>query len=392
MQNYLNLLQDVKDNGRFRPDRTGVGAYGVFGRQLRCDLSKGFPLLTTKKLFTRGIIVELLWFLAGDTKEKTLRDQKVGIWKEWAPKGPELSVYDRLQWLCESSPEAYVTAIRAGSTARIAGESDEDFRQRDIAADIAHYTPILDAAGAPTHAECDGDLGRIYGAQWRDWSRFTYCDGKGPLDGHGDAGWHRESVDQITNLIRDLKNNPNSRRHIVTAWNPGELDQMALPPCHCLFQFYTEELMGEERLALYGLTSRRDALNQITEWNDQLKLSEEALDEAGVPKYRLSCQLYQRSCDIFLGVPFNIASYSLLTMMVAQCVNMVPGDFVHTYGDLHIYQNHMDQVAEQLSREPRELPTMYLDPEVKDIFSFRPEHFKLANYTPHPAIKAEVAV
>ena len=382
MQQYLDLLKDVRDNGRFRADRTGVGAYGVFGRQLRFDLSEGFPLLTTKKLFTRGIIAELLWFLAGDTKEKTLRDQKVGIWKEWAPKGPELNVYDRLQWLNESSPEAYMAAVRTENTQRIEGESDEDFRNRDIAADIAHYAPILDAAGAPTHAECDGDLGRIYGAQWRKW-RYAAPYGRDPggrafEDAQGMA-YAIEELDQISNLIRDLKTNPNSRRHIVTAWNPGELDQMALPPCHCLFQFYTEELTLEERQDYLGVVHRR-------------KATPEALDVLEMPRYRLSCQLYQRSCDIFLGVPFNIASYSLLTMMVAQCVNMVPGDFVHTYGDLHIYANHFDQVNEQLARTPRWLPTMKINPEVQDIFSFKVEDFTLRDYSPHAAIKAEVAI
>lgn len=395
MKQYLDLLQDVKDNGRFRADRTGVGAYGVFGRQLRCDLSQGFPLLTTKKLFTRGIIAELLWFLAGDTKETTLRDQKVGIWKEWAPKGPELHVYDRLQWLNESSREAYMAAVRTENTQRIEGESDEDFRNRDIAADIAHYTPILDAAGAPTHAECDGDLGRIYGAQWRKW---RYAKDYGPdQGGMRDHNWAIAELDQISNLIRDLKTNPNSRRHIVTAWNPGELDQMALPPCHCLFQFHTEALTEEERKQLWEAKMGRKFLS---EYIPELYANREDWDVAFdsnmaadyIPKYRLSCQLYQRSADLFLGVPFNIASYSLLTMMVAQCVNMVPGDFVHTYGDLHIYANHFDQVNEQLAREPRWLPTMNINPEVQDIFSFKVEDFTLRDYSPHAAIKAEVAV
>lgn len=398
MQQYLDLLKDVRDNGRFRADRTGVGAYGVFGRQLRFDLSEGFPLLTTKKLFTRGIIAELLWFLAGDTKEKTLRDQKVGIWKEWAPKGPELNVYDRLQWLNESSPEAYMAAVRTENTQRIEGESDEDFRNRDIAADIAHYTPILDAAGAPTHAECDGDLGRIYGAQWRKW-RYAAPYGRDPggrafEDAQGMA-YAIEELDQISNLIRDLKTNPNSRRHIVTAWNPGELDQMALPPCHCLFQFYTEELDDIERVAIAnsrGLMKFDGVDVGAGPTPDSIACNAKFHIPDDTPRYRLSCQLYQRSCDIFLGVPFNIASYSLLTMMVAQCVNMVPGDFVHTYGDLHIYANHFDQVNEQLARTPRWLPTMKINPEVKDIFSFKVEDFTLRDYSPHAAIKAEVAV
>ena len=295
MQQYLDLLKDVSDNGRFRADRTGVGAYGVFGRQLRCDLSQGFPLLTTKKLFTRGIIAELLWFLAGDTKEKTLRDQKVGIWKEWAPKGREFNVYDRLEWLDITDREAYVAAVRSESTPRVEGESDEDFRNRDIAADIAHYTPILDAAGVPTHAECDGDLGRIYGAQWRNWKAV-----KPTVPGTDEPPYDIIRVDQIANLIRDLKENPNSRRHIVTAWNPGELDQMALPPCHCLFQFYTEELTEDERKRLWEVKMGRAFLS---EYVPELYAKRENWDVAfdanmaadHIPKYRLSCQLYQRS-------------------------------------------------------------------------------------------------
>ncbi len=342
MKQYLDLLQDVKDNGRFRADRTGVGAYGVFGRQLRCDLSQGFPLLTTKKLFTRGIIAELLWFLAGDTDEKTLRDQNVGIWKEWS---------------------------------NIMHERDHN-----------NYKT--------------GDLGRIYGAMWRRWVAVDPT-----WDDTCHVGDAKVEVDQIANLIRDLKFNPNSRRHIVTAWNPGELDQMALPPCHCLFQFYTEELTQQERMDLliesfYGLPSDSgnpprslpQELTDIYAADANGGDVEGCLEKYNVPLYRLSCQLYQRSCDLAIGVPFNIASYSLLTMMVAQCVNMVPGDFVHTYGDLHIYQNHTDQVAEQLSRDPRPLPTMRINPEVKDIFSFKVEDFTLEGYDPHPAIKLEVAV
>lgn len=414
MKQYLDLLQDVKDNGRFRADRTGVGAYGVFGRQLRCDLSKGFPLLTTKKVFTRGIIAELLWFLSGDTNEHTLRDQKVGIWKEWSPKGHALTLGERR-----------LEYVRRGVLT-------EKLKPHTTHED-------LDEAGIPRHAEGDGALGRIYGAQWRAWRSVRPVDyrkatlqvvegavevfdisaeGKSYRLLHDRAvvspylrdeealrAWLSDIValgqvvvvDQITNLIRDLKNNPNSRRHIVTAWNPGELDQMALPPCHCLFQFYTEALTEDERKRLWEVKMGRAFLS---EYVPELYAKRENWDVAfdanmaadHIPKYRLSCQLYQRSCDIFLGVPFNIASYSLLTMMVAQCVNMAPGDFVHTYGDLHLYSNHLEQAAEQLSREPRALPTMRINPEVKDIFAFKVEDFTLEGYDPHPAIKAEVAV
>ena len=264
MKQYLDLLQHVLDNGTERLDRTGTGTVGVFGYQMRFDLSKGFPLLTTKKLHLRSIIYELLWFLRGETNIQYLHDHKVSIWDEWA---------------------------------------DEN-----------------------------GDLGPVYGSQWRSWP-----------DGHGGG------IDQIANVVKEIKENPYSRRLMVTAWNPAEIQDMALPPCHCLFQFY-------------------------------------------VDNGRLSCQLYQRSADIFLGVPFNIASYALLTMMMAQVCGLEPGDFVHTFGDAHIYKNHLDQVRLQLTRDPRPLPTMRINPEVHDIFGFEYEDFTLEGYDPHPHIKGEVSV
>jgi thymidylate synthase len=266
MKAYLKLLEHVLNEGQVREDRTGVGTLSCFGAQLRFNLQDGFPLVTTKKLYLRAIIHELLWFLSGDTNIQYLNENKVTIWDEWA--------------------------------------------------------------------DADGNLGRVYGAQWRHWQR--------PDGSH---------VDQIQQVIESIKNNPGSRRHIVCAWNPGELDQMALPPCHAFFQFYVDEA---------------DAL--------------------------LSCQLYQRSADMFLGVPFNIASYALLTQMVAQVCNLRPGHFVHTFGDLHIYRNHLDQVRLQLSREPRPLPTMRINPDKKDIFSFVYDDFQLEGYDPHPAIKAPIAV
>lgn len=264
MKQYLDLLQDIVDNGVERGDRTGTGTISVFGRQMRFDLSEGFPALTTKKVHLRSIIHELLWFLKGDTNIKYLKENKVRIWDEWA---------------------------------------DEN-----------------------------GDLGPVYGKQWRSW-----------------AGPNGEVIDQITELIHNLKTNPNSRRHIITAWNPAELPQMALSPCHCLFQFY-------------------------------------------IANGKLSCQLYQRSADTFLGVPFNIASYALLTMMIAQVCDLEPGDFVHTFGDTHLYLNHLEQTQLQLSRDIRPLPQMQINPNVKDIFSFKYEDFKLVNYKPHPHIKAAVSV
>ncbi|MBS0346689.1 MAG: thymidylate synthase [Proteobacteria bacterium] len=264
MRQYLELMRHVAERGHRKDDRTGTGTLSVFGWQMRFDLAEGFPLLTTKKLHTRSIIHELLWFLRGDTNIQYLKDNKVSIWDEWA---------------------------------------DEN-----------------------------GELGPVYGKQWRRWET---PDGR--------------SIDQIAQLIEALKKNPDSRRHIVSAWNPSEVDRMALPPCHALFQFY-------------------------------------------VAGGKLSCQLYQRSADIFLGVPFNIASYALLTMMVAQVCGYELGDFVWTGGDCHLYVNHLEQTQLQLSREPRALPTLRINPDVKSIFDFKIEDFTLEGYDPHPHISAPVAV
>lgn len=398
MKQYLDALRDVQDNGRGKADRTGTGTRAVFGRQLRFNLTDGFPLLTTKKMFTRGIIAELLWILSGDTNEHTLREQNVNIWKEWVPKGRELTAEERCSLYLYND-----------------GFTHE----------------ALDKLGVPRHAEESGELGRVYGAQWRSWRSVveggaiplstrvamhvakneggaqelmslkhraaTHPDGEHgvPKDLYAEmcdqGGIPRrfveiKTVDQITNLIRDLKANPTSRRHLVTAWNPGELDQMALPPCHLLFQFYCEELTVAERRKWMDKQGRLYSRSSLDD------LQHDFLDHDRVPRYRLSCQLYQRSADIFLGVPFNIASYSLLTMMVSQCVNMVPGEFIHTFGDLHIYSDHVEQVTLQLTREPRLLPKMKINPEVKDIFAFKVEDFELIGYDPHPQIKAEVSV
>ncbi|MBO6893508.1 MAG: thymidylate synthase [Roseibium sp.] len=264
MQQYLDLLQKILDEGVDRGDRTGTGTRSIFGHQMRFDLSEGFPVVTTKKLHLRSIIHELLWFLAGDTNIAYLKENGVKIWDDWA---------------------------------------DEN-----------------------------GELGPVYGYQWRSWPA---PDGR--------------SIDQIANLLTMIRTNPESRRLIVSAWNPALVDEMALPPCHSLFQFY-------------------------------------------VADGKLSCQLYQRSADVFLGVPFNIASYALLTMMVAQVTGLKPGDFVHTFGDAHLYSNHFDQAREQLTRSPRALPEMKINPDVTDLFSFRYEDFELVGYDPHPHIAAPIAV
>ena len=264
MDQYLDLLNRVRVGGTQKTDRTGTGTVSIFGHQMRFDLSEGFPLVTTKKLHVKSIIHELIWFLAGDTNIKYLKDNGVGIWDEWA---------------------------------------DEK-----------------------------GDLGPVYGKQWRSWAT---PDGR--------------TIDQISDVLATLKRDPDSRSMIVSAWNPADIPQMALAPCHCLFQFY-------------------------------------------VADGKLSCQLYQRSADIFLGVPFNIASYALLTMMMAQVTGFEPGDFVHTFGDAHLYSNHLEQADEQLSRTPRALPVMKINPDVKSLFNFKFEDFTLEGYDPWPHIKAPVAV
>ncbi len=298
MKQYLDLLQYVLDHGTERQDRTGTGTVGVFGYQMRFDLGRGFPVLTTKKLHLRSIIYELLWFLRGDTNIKYLKDHGVSIWDEWA--------------------------------------------------------------------DAEGNLGPVYGSQWRSWP-----------DGRGGT------IDQIANVVEQIKTNPYSRRLMVTAWNPAEIEDMALPPCHCLFQFYVEP----------GSTSGRVAESLSGKVATQSNNSAtQPLSHSEAPKGRLSCQLYQRSADIFLGVPFNIASYALLTMMMAQVCGLEPGEFVHTFGDAHIYKNHLDQVHLQLTREPRPLPTMHINPERKSIFDFEYEDFRLEGYDPHPHIKGEVSV
>ena len=264
MRQYLDLLKLVLETGVPKSDRTGTGTRSLFGHQIRFDLAQGFPLLTTKKVHTRSIIHELLWFLRGETNTRYLKEHGVSIWDEWA--------------------------------------------------------------------DAQGELGPIYGFQWRSW----------PVPGGG-------SIDQISEAVRQIKTNPDSRRIIVSAWNPGDIPKMALAPCHALFQFYVVE-------------------------------------------GRLSCQLYQRSADIFLGVPFNIASYALLTAMMAQVTGLEPGDFIHTFGDVHLYNNHVDQARLQLSRDPRPLPVLKINPDVRSIFEFRYEDFTIEGYQPHPAISAPVAV
>jgi thymidylate synthase len=305
MRQYLDLLQDIKANGVEKSDRTGTGTISVFGRQMRFDLSEGFPAVTTKKLFMRGIIHELIWFLQGSTNIKYLVDNDVHIWDEWPYR----------HYLTEQGKEVPHSSTNEWKTG------------------IAKFTEKIKQDAE--FAKKWGELGPVYGYQWRNWP--------------APDGRH---IDQIKTAVETIKKNPDSRRIIVSAWNVADVDEMAkagLPPCHLLFQFY-------------------------------------------VADGKLSCQMYQRSADTFLGVPFNIASYSLLTIMMAQVTGLEPGDFVHTLGDTHLYLTHLKQVDEQLSREPRPLPQMKINPKVKSIDDFKFEDFELVNYDPHPAISAPIAV
>ncbi len=296
MQQYLDLVKKILDEGARKADRTGTGTTSIFGYQMRFDLQKGFPLLTTKKVYTRGIIHELLWFLKGDTNIKYLVDNNVHIWDDWPYKEYKQS-------------------------SEYKGESIEEFAEM-----------IKNADADSEFVKKWGELGPVYGYQWRHWP--TYDGGE---------------VDQITQLVDQIKNNPNSRRLLLSSWNAAMVEDMALPPCHTLFQFYVSD-------------------------------------------GKLSCQLYQRSADLFLGVPFNIASYALLTHMLAQVCGLQAGEFVHTFGDVHIYNNHVEQCKLQISREPRQLPTLELNPNITNIFDFTIDDIKILNYDPHPAIKGEVSV
>ena len=298
MKQYHDLLRRIINEGVVKSDRTGTGTRSVFGHQMRFDLSEGFPLLTTKRVFLKGIIHELLWFLAGDTNIKYLVDNGVHIWDNDA--------YRYYGELCAQKG--------------IAPLSKEEF-----------LLATQEQSTSPIEGYAYGDLNHVYGYQWRSWPKE-------------DGG----AIDQIRQVIETIKKNPDSRRMIVSAWNVAEVEDMALPPCHVLFQFYVAE-------------------------------------------QRLSCQLYQRSADTFLGVPFNIASYALLVMMIAQECGLQPGEFVHTLGDTHLYLNHLEQAEEQLSRTPRKLPVMRLNPEVKSVFDFRYEDFTLEEYDPYPAIKAPMS-
>lgn len=316
MKQYHDLLEEILDFGTFKGDRTGTGTQSTFGSQMKFDLRKGFPLVTTKKVHMKSIIHELLWLLSGDTNIKYLKENNVTIWDGWVNE--------------------------------------------------------------------NGDLGNVYGKAWRDWV--------------GDDG---VSIDQIQNVIDRLKTNPDCRRLIVSAWNPSWIPddsksfslnisngKGALPPCHAFLQYYTTEMHPNDRIAEF----KKHYSDKIKVWDLRQSEYESKMDELGFPTRYIDLKLYQRSADVFLGVPFNIASYALLLMMTAQTVSMIPRNFIHTFGDVHIYNNHQEQVKLQLSREHRELPTMKLNPDVKNVLDFKYEDFELINYNPHPTIKGKVSV
>jgi len=319
MKTYLDALEFVLKNSKVRDDRTGVGTIGVFGMQQRYDLSKGFPAVTTKKLAFKACLGELLWFLEGSGDER------------------------RLAEITHGTSEGKTTI----------------------------WTPNALAPYWIPKAKYQGDLGRVYGVQWRDFN----------------------GTDQLLTLIEGIKKDPYGRRHIITAWNPAELDQMALPPCHCFAQFYVSPLTQDEINSTY-MTYRNTVEDKTVldaQWEGKQKTIETLL-EYNLPTNKLSCQMYQRSCDMFLGVPFNIASYSLLTHILAQVCGLGVGEFVHVLGDAHIYSDHVEQVKEQLSREPLPLPTLWINPDVHDIDKFTMEDFRLDGYNCHPPIKANMAV
>ena len=332
MQQYLNLLQEVSEKGAVKSDRTGTGTVSLFGKQMRFDLNLGFPLVTTKKIYLRAIILELLWFLKGSTNNNWLKEQNVHIWDAWA--------------------------------------------------------------------DAKGDLGPVYGAQWRSWPAITMVHPGNFETEHSDhsvthvgAKVNVQTIDQISNVVTTLKTNPDSRRIMVSAWNPAQVDAMALPPCHCLFQFYTRPLSVAERAAIFTIRHVPDFAKQSMLG---IKVENEegchaAMDRHNVPRRALSCQLYQRSADLFLGVPFNIASYALLTMMIAQQCGMDVDEFIWTGGDCHVYLNHLEQVQLQLSRDPMRLPTMTIN-KAESIFDYKLEDFSLSGYEHHPSIKGEVSI
>lgn len=336
-QQYLDLMKLIIETGDERMDRTGTGTKSLFGHQMRFDLSKGFPAVTTKKLAWKACVSELLWFIEGSGDEKRLKEILHGDRNSTKP------------------------TIWTGN------------------AEAPYWTP---------KAQYEGDLGRVYGVQWRDWQAPDFEIGTHT----GETAYVTKGVDQLAQLIDGLKNDPYGRRHVITAWNPGELSKMALPPCHMFAQFYVSRPSIDSRLEwcvnnIPDAQYDKDAIDAAP-----VQMMHDMFDQLGAPMHKLSCQMYQRSADMFLGVPFNIASYSLFTHMLAQVCGMVVGEFVHVLGDAHVYSNHIDQAEEQISRTPMALPTLRLNPTITDITKFTMADIVLVDYQSHAAIKADMAV
>lgn len=363
---YLRLGRDILSLGRPKKDRTGTGTIGMFGNQARFSFHEGFPILTTKKVYWKGIVHELLWFLSGSTNIKYLLDNDVHIWdgdcyRRYKERRKELLLLDSTLL----SQEEFIDKIK----------TDNDFAQKW------------------------GDLGQgTYGQMWRAFPYASYWEiPRGASYAGSRTGHELKTVDQLQKVIDKLKTNPDDRRMIVSAWHPYWVDHCALPPCHCLFHFNTEELTIEERKALAIKAGTWDGDKdeyETRDWTEEQYTTwvTSLFDNAGIPKRRLNCGLYQRSADYFLGVPFNISSYCLLTAMIAQVINMVPGEFVHSFGDLHIYNNHVKAVEEQFTRDFFPLPQLWLNPEIKNVFDFKFEDIRLIDYRSHGKIKAEVSV
>ena len=380
---YFRIVNDILTNGRLKKNRTGVDTIGIFGAQAKYNVDlNAFPLLTTKKVHWPAIVHELLWFISGDTNIKYLVDNNVRIWNEWA--------YKKYTDTCISKiPDNELESLSVLSGMSL---SDVDHLPMDMF--------IERIKNDVEFAKKWGELGEgTYGGMWRDFPFFTIVDKTDPstmpkFKSLGTKGMYCGDepltflgrIDQITKVLEKLKNNPDDRRMIVSAWHPHWVDHCALPPCHCLFHFLTEELTLEERVDILQKQVGPVNLPKSDVWIIQ------KLNEDNIPTRRLNCLLYQRSNDFFLGVPFNIASYSLLTAMIAHVSNMVPGTFTHSHGDAHIYVNHLDQIKLQMSREPKSLPSLWLNPDVKSLFDFKFDDINLLNYDPHPTIKAEVAV
>lgn len=418
MQQYLDLVRKLLEEGKYKEDRTGTGTYSVFGAQMRFNLSEGFPLLTTKHTHIKPIIHELLWFLRGETNIRYLKENGVNIWDQWVKPGTE-------EYRPMTNEEMKAAIIKADRNLGSNPNREYKFTQleedKPILCEICcspndNFIEIkykqqggLEEIYSGLHGGKEpkvlvaGELGPVYGSQWRSW-----------------PAPNGETIDQISNLIEMIKKNPDSRRLIVSAWNPAEVDNMALPPCHSLFQFYSFDrdwsdivvdlidsdvvIDGEYAIDHHRrVTEDMKSLIWVNGWEktednegyrhpDYRKISFEIAQKYGIPTRKLSCQLYQRSADTFIGLPYNIASYSLLTMMLAQVTNHVPGDFVWTGGDCHLYSNHIEQTKLMLSGESYPFPTMTLNPEIKDIFDFKYEDFTLKNYKSNPHIPAPVAV